>query len=177
MLNLLQRCIYNLSSFAPLCLIFAFVWWTEKRTWFIPLVCVIAFAVLLLLFMASFLYCKKYVPPISIRISDISSCDGWIVTYLISYALPFASIALKNFNVILSGVIAFTIIVVALFVNSAIPNPLLFLCGYHFYHISTENGVSNYVLITKRKLRNNKSIKYIKRLFEFLLLDEEEQNV
>ena len=171
--NMFQKCIYNSSSLAPLCLSFAFVWWTEKTTCFIPLVCVIEFAVLLLLFMASFLYCKKNVPPILTRVCDISPHDGWIVTYLISYILPFASIALKDFNVILSGVIAVTIIVIAPFVNSAIPNPLLFLCGYHFYHVSTENGVSEYVLITKRKLRNNKAIKYTKRLFEFLLLDEE----
>ena len=172
--NLLQKCIYNLSSVAPLCLSFAFVWWTEKKTRLLPLVCLAVFVVLLFLFTTSFLYCKKNVPPISTRVNDISPLDAWIVTYIISYMLPFASIVFDDFNATFSGIVALAIVVAAPFVNSAIPNPLLFFCGYHFYHVSTENGVSDYVLITKRKLRNNKAIKHTKRLFEFLLLDEEE---
>ena len=65
------------------------------------------------------------------------------------------------------------VILVAPFVNSAVPNPFLFLRGYHFYQIGIQNGVSGYVLISKRKIRNAKEIKRVNWVFEFLLKDVE----
>lgn len=45
--------------------------------------------------------------------------------------------------------------------------------GYHFYSVSAENGISNYILISKRSLRNSKHLKSVQRIFEYLLLDTE----
>lgn len=170
--NIVQKWIYSLSSATPLCLAFAFVWWTEMQTKIIPIVCCVAFVVLVLGFWASFCFAKRSLPPISIHVNNLSPHDGWIVAYIISYLIPFASVALEDFNLYLSGAIALAVVLLAPFVNSAIPHPLLFLKGYHFYEVGTEHGVSGYVLISKRKIRNPHDVKYVKRIFEFLLLDE-----
>jgi hypothetical protein len=45
--------------------------------------------------------------------------------------------------------------------------------GYHFYQATAENGISNYVVISKRKIRHKKELKKVKRVFEFLLIDVE----
>lgn len=108
-----------------------------------------------------------------IRVTDVSPKDGWMVAYIISYMLPFASMAIDDFDAIVCGIIAAALIVIIPFVNSATPNPLLFLRRYHFYEISAENGVSGYLLICKRNLRNAKHITTVKRVFEFLLIDSE----
>lgn len=174
--NIIQKWLYNLSGAAPLCLIFAFTWWWQNRSahgvWWIS-IALIAFAIVLVCtFMASFTYCRKSIPPIAIRINEFAPHDAWIVAYIISYVIPFASIVFNEFDPVLSGMIAVVIIVVAPFVNSAAPNPLLFLQGYHFFLVKTETGASDFVMITKRSLRNKTEIKYVRRIFEFLLLDE-----
>lgn len=95
------------------------------------------------------------------------------MAYIVSYMIPFASMAIKDFDIVICGIIAAILIAIVPFVNSAIPNPLLMCRKYHFYQISSENGVSGYLFISKRKLRKAKDIKTIKRVFEFLLIDTE----
>ena len=38
--NILQRLIYNLSAMAPLCFIFALVWYWQKKTMDIPYIAI-----------------------------------------------------------------------------------------------------------------------------------------
>jgi hypothetical protein len=171
MANNLQKLIYNLSAISPLSFIFAVIWYIQKRTLTIPIICVCGGIFLILCFVATFTYGKKHIAPIIIHVTDISPHDGWVVAYIISYMLPFASMAIKDFDVIICGIIATIIIVIAPFINSAIPNPLLICRRYHFYQMSTENGISGYLLISRRKLRKAKDVKIIKRVFDFLLID------
>lgn len=174
MANNLQKLIYNLSAASPLCFTFAILWYIQKQTLIVPVFCVCLGAFLILCFVLSFSYGKKHVAPIMIQVTDISPKDGWMVAYVISYMLPFASMAIDDFDVIICGIIAATFIAIIPFTNSATPNPLLFLRKYHFYEIGAENGVSGYLLICKRKLRKAKDIKTVKRVFDFLLIDPEE---
>lgn len=57
--NLLQKSIYNLSSAAPLCLLFEVAWCTQYHTKTIPIICIIVFGVLVAAFEISFRYGKK----------------------------------------------------------------------------------------------------------------------
>ncbi len=106
-----------------------------------------------------------------IKITATGLEDGWLIAYVISYMLPLANIVLDDFNLLICGIVALILTASMPFVNTAMPNPLLFIIGYHFYQISAENGVSGYVLISKRKIRRKKDLRNIKRIFEFLLLD------
>jgi len=174
--NLFQRFIYNVSVLAPLALIIAIVWYQQYCTIIIPAillgVCIIfSFAVYF-----SFRYAKVHSEKIRINVTDIKPKDGWITVYVITYLIPFASIVLRDFNVVITGVLATLITVIMSFANTPIPNPLLFICGCHFYTVDAENGISDFIFISKRNLRNKNSIKSVKRLFEYLLLDIEEND-
>lgn len=171
--NFLQKGLYNMSVGAPLLMVFAIVWYCKKRTWIMSGVCVGLAILLMVLMLLAFSYGKRNLPPITIMVTDISPHDAWIVVYIISYILPFASMAPNDYNLLLLFAISAIIIFVALFVNSAVPNPFLTLSGYHFYQITAENGVSGYILISKRKIRNAKDVKRVNRVFEFLLEDVE----
>ncbi len=173
MANGLQKLIYNMSVASPILVVFALVWYIQKKSWTIPIICVVVAVVLILCMLKSFSYGKKHLAPIQIRTSDISPSDGWIVVYIITYILPFASMIINDLNLIMCSVVAFAIAVIAAYVNTAIPNPILFFQRYHFYSISAENGISGYVLISKRKLRKKQDLKVVNRVFEFLLLDTE----
>lgn len=171
MANNLQKLIYNLSAISPLCFVFAVLWYIQKQTLIVPVICVGIGIILILCLAVSFSYGKKHIAPIIIRVTDISPHDGWVVAYIISYIIPFASMAIKDFDIVICGIIAVILIVIVPFVNSAIPNPLLMCRKYHFYQISEENGVSGYLFISKRRLRKANDIKTIKRVFDFLLID------
>lgn len=171
MANNLQKLIYNLSAISPLCFVFAVLWYIQKQTLIVPIICAGIGIILILCLAVSFSYGKKHIAPIIIRVTDISPHDGWVVAYIISYIIPFASMAIKDFDIVICGIIAVILIVIVPFVNSAIPNPLLMCRKYHFYQISEESGVSGYLFISKRRLRKANDIKTIKRVFDFLLID------
>ena len=173
MANKVQRFIYNLSSAAPLAFVFALVWYQQYKTIQIPIIFISIGLILIVLLYLSFAYGKLHVAPIAIRTTNISPKDGWVVAYIIAYLMPLASIPLQDFDLKVSAIIALVLILILPFVNSAVPNPLIFICGYHFYSISAENGISDYILISKRSLRNSKHLKSVQRIFEYLLLDTE----
>ena len=173
MANGLQKLIYNMSVASPLLIVFALVWYIQKKSWTIPIICVVVAVVLILCMLKSFSYGKKHLAPIQIRTNEIAPSDGWIVVYIITYILPFASMIIDDFNIVVCALIALVIALIAAFVNTAIPNPILFLQKYHFYSIGAENGIVGYVLISKRKLRKKQDLKAVNRVFEFLLLDTE----
>ncbi len=162
-----------MSVASPLLIIFAFVWYIQKEEWTIPIICIAVSIVLILCLLRMFTYGKKHLAPITIRTNDISPSDSWVVVYIITYIMPFASMIINNLNLIVCTIVAFAIVIVAAFVNTAIPNPILFFLRYHFYSVGAENGISRYVLISKRKLRKKQDLKVVNRIFEFLLLDTE----
>ena len=129
--NKFQKLLYNLSAAAPVCFVFSIVWLIQKKTWQLPVVCVAIAIAIILLFYKSFEYGLKNLSPIPIRTADISPNDNWIVIYILTYLLPFASIVIDDFNLIVCSAIALLIAIVAPFINSAIPNPLLFIKKYH----------------------------------------------
>lgn len=173
-MNTLSKIIYNLSTAVPLLITFAIAWYIRNDDYVIPLAIVGAGVLLFVLLIIMFFSGKKHLSPTSIRVSDISPHDSWLVGYVISYILPFGNVVFDDFNFTVCVVIAFILLCLLPFINDNPPNPLLFMRGYHFYQISTENGISGYLLLSKRKLRKKQDVKVVGRMFEFLLLDKEE---
>lgn len=173
MANIMQKFIYNISAAAPLSFMFALVWYIQQGTLVVPLFNLALGIFLIIIFAVSFLYGKRNLPTVPIRVCELSPNDSWVIAYIMAYALPFVSMVISELNLTIAGIIACVLIVAAPYVNTAIPNPLLFFVGYHFYHITAKNGVSGYIFISKRKLRRSSDVKLINRVFEFLLLDAE----
>lgn len=169
--NILQKAMYNISSGAPLLLSFAFVWWSEKNTLQVPIICIVSTLILVSFMLIAFAYYKRNLPSIPINVTDVSPHDTYIIAYIISYLLPFVTMVIAECNLFLLCAISVFIILVVSIINAAMPNPILLLLGYHFYHVNAANGVSGYLLISKRKIRSAKDVKIVKRIFEFLLLD------
>lgn len=174
MANTLQKLIYSLSATAPLCFTFAILWFIQKGTCIVPMVC-LSLSVLLFLFLKRFfIRCERNLAVITIRVKDLSPKDLRVIAYCTTYALPFVSLVIDGLNVIVFGLVVTLIMAVILFANSVTFNPLSFFLGYHFYEISAENGVSGYLLLSRRSLRNVDQVTKVKRVFEFLLIDTEE---
>lgn len=172
MANIIQKFIYFFSASTPVCITFSIVWISENKGWVLPSILIITSLVGIVLFSISFRYGYKNIAPMTIRVIDVSTSDLWIIGYVFSYLLPLANIVIDEWNLFILAGIGLTIGVVISFINCAIPHPLLFFGGYHFYNVATENGISSYVLISKKKIRNKKDIKVVGRIFEFLLIEK-----
>jgi len=172
MANLLQKLIYYFSAMCPIGVIFSVVWLIQKDNYWVPIMVTLGVVLLMVLFGISFNYGCKHLSPINVRVTDVSANDTWILGYIISYLLPLTSLIIDEWNLLVCVIIGVFICLLIPFMNSAIPHPLLALKKYHFYQISTENGISSYVLISKKNIRNKKEIQVVGRIFEFLLIEK-----
>lgn len=173
MANKLQKLIYNLSAVAPLTFVFALVGYLQNGMSKVITISLLKGFILIILLYASFKYGEKHIASMVVRAKDVSPNDKWILAYVVTYLIPFSSIGWEHVDLKICGAISIIIICVLQYTIDAIPNPLFFIGGYHFYNLSTESGISGYILISKRKIRSIKNLKSVKRIFEFLLLDVE----
>lgn len=171
MANTVQKLLYFFSAIAPVCIIFSVVWMVQDKEIMFPAILAFVSLIGIVLFIVSFRYGYKNIAPMTIRVTEVSTSDLWILGYIFSYLLPLANMAIEEWNLLVLAGISLIICVVIPFVNSAIPHPLLFFGRYHFYNLATENGISSYILISKKKIRNKKEIKAVGRIFEFLLIE------
>lgn len=172
MANTMQKLLYFFSAIAPVCIIFSVILIIQDKGTIIPVMLIATSVIGVVLFIVSFKYGYKNTAPMTIRVTDVSTGDLWILGYAFSYLLPLGNMVIDEWNLFILAGISVIIGVVIPFINSAIPHPLLFFRGYHFYNLTTENGVSSYVLISKKKIRNKKDIKAVGRVFEFLLIEK-----
>lgn len=172
MANTIQKLIYYFSAVAPVCITFSLVWIIQCKGIVLPVILVSTSLMVVVLFSVAFRYGYKNIAPTTIRVTDISTDDLWLLGYVFSYLLPLANMVIDEWNLFILAGISLTIGVVIPFINCAIPHPLLFFRGYHFYNLTTENGISSYILISKKKIRNKKEIKLVGRIFEFLLIEK-----
>jgi hypothetical protein len=173
--NWFQRAIYNLANAVPLAGMTALAWWLEFKTWYIPVILLVIACVVTVIFSICFCYGKDNCSNKNINVSKIISKDSWLIAYVVAYILPFSYMVMSDYHIV--SLVVFGLMLVLVFIPAimALPNILLFLCGYHFYELETDTGVGDYILISKRRrIRNKGDIKTVMRLFEKLLIDTKE---
>ncbi|HDR9473299.1 hypothetical protein [Burkholderia multivorans] len=113
---------------------------------------------------------KKHLETLPITIKKAKSADKDVIGFFVAYVLPlfFAK------TVTLEPAAIFIFIAMLAFViwgtHSIQVNPLLGVFGYHFYEVDSESGIS-FLLVTKRKIVNVKSVRCVVQLTEYLILD------
>ncbi|PRR79965.1 hypothetical protein [Clostridium luticellarii] len=177
MANALQRIIYYVANAVPLLLMTALAWGIQYKTWLVSCILIAFSAFITMLFAVCFTYGKTHCSTKTINVTAISSKDAWLFAYVVAYLFPFAYKVMPDFHIV--SLIVVILMVILVFISSimALPNILLFIIGYHFYKIGTEStGISDYLLISKRKhIRNKTDIKNVMRIFEKLLIDTKEE--
>lgn len=193
MANKLQKTLFNLSTISPLASILAIVYWLEndvkmfsKQTNKTQLDNTAVILVIIILVSISFAFysmwfvkiCRKKLEQIPINIDGIVPNDMWVIAVLLSYVLPTAGVVFKDLNLYISMiVILFWLLFLALS-NTILPNPLLMLQGYHFYKITTIDGSSDIILLSKRKsIQNRNTVKIVMAAFHYFAIEGDETDV
>jgi hypothetical protein len=166
----LTRLLLFLSSYFPLSLIFFVILVQTHRYVAIG---IIAVGTVGLLWMLLYLRTARSLGAIQIKIAGFHTRDAEAMAYIVTYIIPFLVIPLHEWK---EGIALFVFFIVLgiLYVNSNMIhiNPMLNLCGYHLYEITTEDG-GVHALLAKRTIRHRETIEAVKLGDEILL---EKQN-
>ncbi len=168
--NLLTRLMLFLSSYAPLFLIIAMRAWHENQR--ISLAC-IAVSVLSLFVLFIFLQTAQAIGPSKITIASIKSRDGDVMSYIVTYLLPFLAVKLGDPNDVMSlGILLF--VVGLLYVNSNMiyTNPALNIVGYHIFEVEDGNGKVSALLCKRPYIRNGSELDVIS-IGDYVLLEKQ----
>jgi len=135
-----------LSSYSPLFLILALLNSGDTIVSGVFYVIAATSIITLYLFMRSY----RDTTPSTIKIKSVSSRDSDVMSYIVSYLLPFLGISFKEVSNAISFVIFITVIgIIYVSSNMVFVNPVLNLRGYHMLEIDDGTG-KVCALITRR---------------------------
>lgn len=193
MANKVQKLLFNLSTMSPLVLIFAIVYWLEKGVKLfsekedkiqinitaVALIIIISISVTFSFYSSWFVrVCNKKLERIPIGVDGVVPNDTWVIVVLLSYALPAAGVVFKELNIYISIVVILLWILFLALSNTILPNPILMLQGYHFYKITTVDGSSDIILLSKRKsIQNRSAVNTVMIAFYYLAIEGENADV
>lgn len=173
MLSRLAKLMLTSTSLAPIALVYAWVVYSDSKVELALYLIGIAIA-LVALMIALLAYCQKHLERSKFRVTSIEAADREYITFILLYLSPLftAQLGDLNWNVLVPTMIVFVLVISTGYGYHF--NPLLGLLGWHFYKVSTEEGVT-YVLITKKELRSAKQCLTVGQLTEYIVIDIEER--
>ncbi len=156
--TLLTRWMLFVSSYFPLAVIIAILFFQEQR--------ILALSFLFvglagLLFLLGYFYIKAHrLSYERHKILSRHARGGEVMGYIASYIFPFVTFPLSGWQQIVSLLIFIGILGVV-YVNSEDMlriNPTLNLLGYHLYEVTIEGGKDSYALITRRTIDQGETL-------------------
>ena len=159
------------TAFAPALLVYAVVWAAQCYYWE-AIYCVLAGSVLVVLCLSLMAYARKNLPVLEHTPKSIEAVDSETMNFLLIYLLPLITRDLATYNWLAWIVIAIVFCIVVATSYSYHFNPLLVLCGYHFYKVSDKEGMS-YALITKNRLFKANNVLKVGKLSEYVLIQKD----
>jgi hypothetical protein len=154
----LARAVLFISSYAPLTLIFAVLFFRDR-----PLVAVVNLAVTAvgLLGLTAFLLGARRFAARSGTVASIHSRDDQVMSYIMSYLVTFLSVAFSDLRQLIA-LAAFFIILAYIYINANMiyVNPTLNFLGYHLYEITLDDG-ETYHLITRGRVRRGALLHFV----------------
>ena len=181
MANKYQKMLFNLSTLSPVTTFFSIVWWIQNRadtgrqiTTKAILIAIVGFVGLLYAFCSMIIvkWSEKRLEVVPISVSSVKSKGNLPIAAIITYILPFSKLVISEYNVWLTHLIILIALVFVFISNAVLINPLLLLCGYHFYEISTENGSVELPMISTRKsIQDVKQINKVITVWDYFMIE------
>ncbi len=152
------RAVLFVSSYAPLTLIFAVLFFRDR-----PLVAAInlGITILGLLGLIAFLAGARRFAARQGTVASIHSRDDQVMSYIMSYLVTFLSVAFSDLRQLLA-LAAFFVILAYIYINANMihVNPTLNFLGYHLYEITLQDG-ETYNLIARGRVRRGATLTFV----------------
>ena len=171
MLSHVAKFLFAATSVAPALLTYALValWMHE----FVTAGALVLIAAVFLAFSYGMLKCmRRNLERMDFKVKSVEVADHESTSLLLVYILPLLRPSFEFAEI--EPLVWTTVLVVLILLMSTGYgyhfNPLLNMLGWHFYKVGTPEGV-NYVLITKKRIRNVKKTAKIGMLTEYIAID------
>lgn len=153
-----SRLLLFLSSYAPLLAILAIRNWDQRLIAF-PLV---GLALISIAWILGFLRVARGFAPVTVEVARSSSRDADVVSYIVSYILPFLAIDVAKLEDVLSLSVLLAVIAL-LYVHSNLiyVNPVLAALGYHLTELEENNGKVTTLISHQRYIRPGERLKVV----------------
>ena len=115
--------------------------------------------------------CK--VPNEPVKLSGLEVNDVDFLVAAMTYLIPFSTLLLsiEDADMLVMLALNLTMCMLLAILKGLRPSPFLLLLGYHCYKASIYNGVGGCLLITKKKIKNPKEVKYVIPIFDYAYLE------
>lgn len=107
---------------------------------------------------------------LNLEIVSVKTADNEMIGFVLAYLLPLINRSATKTDPWILVFVLCLLFVVVLTSNSYHFNPLVGFLGYHFYDVTLAGGVS-YVLISRRNIRDCKSIKSVGHFSEYMIME------
>ena len=163
------RVLLFLSSYAPLFLILAMRGWTENRPIAVALGGLAVLSVIALILFLHYAFRLQSAP---LLVTSVKSRDGDVMSYIVTYLLPFLAIKLNDMKDV-SSLGLLLIVVGILYVNSNLihTNPILSLLGYHLFEIEDREKKTTTLICKRTYVKVNSEIDAVS-VGDYVLLEK-----
>lgn len=169
MLSKLAKISLVSTSIAPIFLTLWFVNFSKNWNWkegfgYLLLAILLTLLCWILLYLSG-----KRLEKLKLEITSVKTTDNEMIGFILAYLLPLmdkSSVEIES-RVMFVVALLFLVVITS---NSYHFNPLIGFLGYHFYEVTITGGIS-YVLISKKSIRNYKSIKNVVHISEYMIME------
>ncbi len=112
---------------------------------------------------------KKESEIINLKVKKVESADYLLLVFIGSYTAPII-MKVAEIDFVITSLIVGILFVVAWLISNIPSHPILYIAKFRFYKIESDSGMV-YTLITRREIRNPKSIKYVKQISSNMLME------
>jgi hypothetical protein len=169
MLSTLARLMLTASSIAPVGFTYAWVAYFQGQAKVAIIAALVGVAAVILCLLV-LRYARKNLEKLKFNLQTIEAADSENLGFMLLYLLPLFTdkIVTLNWELWIPTVLVFGLIIATGYGYHF--NPLLGILQWHFYKITSIEGVT-YVLITKKHLRSAEEPLTVGQLTEYILID------
>lgn len=173
MFNTLAKWLLTSTAIAPVALTYAWVAYQAGK-WQLAAGLIALCIALVVVAIWLLRVARSQIERIAFKAETVEAADNENIAFLLLYMLPLFTANIDNltWQVWVPAVVIFAVITATGY--SYHFNPLLGMMGWHFYKVTTAEGIT-YVLITKKQLRNAAEQLQVGQLTEYILLDQGEK--
>lgn len=165
MLSKFLKIIMVITSVSP---VFFTLWFNEfSKQWHVIdglIWLVLSISLIIIAYFILQLSLKK-LGKIPIQISSLATADKEVLAFIFAYLLPLIDI---NYKMLAFVLVLFTFVAFTTHIYHF--NPIFGFFGYHFFEVTTTNGIS-YVLMSKRQIRNLNQVTEVILVSDYILID------
>lgn len=158
-----------MTALSPIALIYGWVTYTEGFYWTsigLLSTCIFLTSSTLVLLRFSDRYLERF----KLNFISVEPVDQENVTFLLFYLSPLFvdKLGSLNFNILIPALVIYALLTSTSY--SYHFNPLLALMGWHFFKVTSGEGVT-YIILTTKKISNIDSVSHVGQLTDYMLID------